>query len=302
MQTDNLYLHRINLVINYIRDHLTDDLSLDTLARVACFSPFHFHRIFTTITGETVNQCVNRLRLERAAALLKASPRLSITEAAFACGFTSASSFARAFKKHFGLTARAWDRQSALENSKNGQVLDGFPRYSVEALSEVADTGEFAVQVRALPAMRLAYIRVFNSYRPAPILRAYNRLIDWYCGRSGDLAQTTLYGMSQDDPEVTPLKLCRFDWCLSVPDSWRADVVDNQVGVVEFPACQIATIHCQGDIFRLDRAWQYLYRYWLPRSRYQPDNRPAMEIYHCQPVEIGWESYDMECALPIVSL
>jgi len=48
MNQDNIYLQRINLVLNHIRNHLTDDLSLESLARVASFSPFHFHRIFTT--------------------------------------------------------------------------------------------------------------------------------------------------------------------------------------------------------------------------------------------------------------
>jgi AraC family transcriptional regulator len=55
-------------VLNHIRNHLTDDLSIDTLAHVACFSPFHCHRLFTALTGETLNQCIVRLRLERTVA------------------------------------------------------------------------------------------------------------------------------------------------------------------------------------------------------------------------------------------
>jgi AraC family transcriptional regulator len=137
MQQDNIYLQRINLVLNHIREHLTDDLSVNALAQVASFSPFHFHRVFKTLTGETLNDIVMRLRLERAVSLLKASPNMPIMEAAAACGFASASTFSRAFKKRFGISARSWDRRSLLKESKNGQVIDGFPHYTIESLSEI---------------------------------------------------------------------------------------------------------------------------------------------------------------------
>jgi AraC family transcriptional regulator len=128
---ENLYLQRINAVIDHVRENLKDDLSLDVLARVAGFSPFHFHRLFKSLTNETINDMIVRLRLERAAALLRATPQLSITEAAFECGFKSVSVFSRLFKKQYGLNARQWDRQSPLKNSKNGQVSDRFPRYTL---------------------------------------------------------------------------------------------------------------------------------------------------------------------------
>lgn len=296
---DNVYVQRLNAVFNHIRENLAGDLSLNTLARVAGFSPFHFHRLFKSLTDETVNECVNRLRLERAAALLKTSD-ISITRAALECGFESAPGFSRAFKKHFGLTARAWDRRSPLKNSKNGQVLEGFPRYTLENLSELAGHESYRVTLRTLPAQRLAYIRVNNSYSNfTRVVEANRRLIAWYCARGGDLKKTTLYGMSQDDPEVTPLHLCRFDWCLSVRQDWRAE---GEIGVLDFPACRVAAVRCLGDLKQEDKAIQYLFRYWLPRSRYQPANLPAMEIYRRQPAELGWEIYDLDCAVPIVAL
>jgi AraC family transcriptional regulator len=297
---ENLYLQRINAVIGHVRENLNDDLSVDALAQVAGFSPFHFHRLFKSITGETINEIVTRLRLERAVALLRATPQFSITDVAFECGFKSVSVFSRAFKRQYGLNARQWDRQSALKNSKNGQVLEGFPRYTLENLSDFAERDEFEVHIRSLPAQRLAYIRVYDSYSKfSRVKEAYHRLIEWYCQKGGRLEKTTLYGMSQDDPEVTPLRLCRFDWCVMVPANWRAE---GDVNVATFPACQIATVRCLGDIEQENKAIQYLFRYWLPRSRYQPANLPGMEIYRRQPAELGWETYDLDCALPIVAL
>jgi len=295
----SVYQQRLNAALNHIRENLTGDLSLSTLAGVAGFSPFHFHRIFKALMNETVNECVTRLRLERAAALLRAS-KISITHAALECGFESVSSFSRAFKKQYGLAARTWDRHSPLKNSKNGQVLSGFPRYTLENLSELANDPAMRVTIRTLPAQRLAYIRVHRAYSQGHLVaEAYERLIHWYCARGGNLKNTTLYGMSQDDPEITPLELCRFDWCLKVPADWQAD---DEVSVLDFPECRVASIHCVGNIFQEDKALQFLFRYWLPRSRYQPANLPGMEIYRRQPCELGWETYDMDCAIPIMAL
>ena len=94
---NDVYTRRINTVISHVRQNLDGDLSLDTLSRVGCFSKFHFHRVFKSITEETVNDMVVRMRLERAANLLRMVPRLSITAAAFEAGFSSPSVFSRAF-------------------------------------------------------------------------------------------------------------------------------------------------------------------------------------------------------------
>jgi lactoylglutathione lyase len=79
---ENIYVQRINAVIGHVREHLNDDLPLDALARVAGFSPFHFHRVFKSINEETLNELVVRLRLERAVSLLRSTPELSVTDAA----------------------------------------------------------------------------------------------------------------------------------------------------------------------------------------------------------------------------
>jgi AraC family transcriptional regulator len=61
------YTARINRVLDHVHENLDGDLSLRALARVARFSPHHFHRIFSALVGETCHQFVRRVRLERAA-------------------------------------------------------------------------------------------------------------------------------------------------------------------------------------------------------------------------------------------
>jgi AraC family transcriptional regulator len=109
------YERRINRDIDHVQAHLADDLTLEQVARVAAFSPFHFHRIFEAITGETLSAFIRRVRLERAAGALSLLPEASILEIALSYGFSSAATFARAFRAHFGMSATQWrsgrDRQ-----------------------------------------------------------------------------------------------------------------------------------------------------------------------------------------------
>src|SRR5262249_49767955 len=68
------YAQRLDRVLDYIGDRLDGELSLATLARVAGFSPFHFHRLFQAHVGETVHDHVKRMRVERAASSMRAAP------------------------------------------------------------------------------------------------------------------------------------------------------------------------------------------------------------------------------------
>ncbi len=122
MSARSEYISRINRVIDHIESHMDQELRLETLSQVACFSPFHFHRIFKGIMGETLNQFIQRVRVEKAAAWLLSNPNRSVTEIALDSGFSGSAAFARAFKQHFGVSATQWRENPARENSKNGKI------------------------------------------------------------------------------------------------------------------------------------------------------------------------------------
>ena len=102
------YVASINRVVDHIDAHLAEALDLETVARVAHFSPWHFHRLFQAFTGETLADRVRRRRLETAAARLLATPPQSALRIALDVGFGSAEVFTRAFRAHFGVTPTAW--------------------------------------------------------------------------------------------------------------------------------------------------------------------------------------------------
>jgi AraC family transcriptional regulator len=102
---DPAYVERIEAVKKYIRIHIDQPLDRAVLARVAGFSVPHFHRVFAAWTGVSIAGYVRSVRMERAGRKLRMGA-VDITEVALAAGYDSHASFARAFKRHFGLCPR----------------------------------------------------------------------------------------------------------------------------------------------------------------------------------------------------
>src|SRR5512143_2141934 len=117
-RTQKEYARRINAALDYIDKNIGDDIPLNKLAAVACFSPFHFHRLFSAFVGEPPAEYVRRLRLEKAAIRLASDLAAPVTEIALSCGFSTSALFCRLFKARFGLTPTAW-RAAEGEKSKN---------------------------------------------------------------------------------------------------------------------------------------------------------------------------------------
>lgn len=102
------YARRMHRVLEHIDRHLDQPLELDSLATVAHFSPFHFHRLFSAWMGETLGEYLRRRRLEMAALRLVSQPDVTVLHVALSVGFSSTEAFARAFKARFGSTPTSW--------------------------------------------------------------------------------------------------------------------------------------------------------------------------------------------------
>ncbi|MDT7815181.1 MAG: AraC family transcriptional regulator [Acidobacteriaceae bacterium] len=104
---------RVRRVLDYVEEHLCDDIAVADLANIACLSIFHFTRAFSSTTGVPPHRYVSQRRLERAKAMI-AVEGTSIAETAFACRFASQSSFTRAFRRATGMTPAEYRRTSTL--------------------------------------------------------------------------------------------------------------------------------------------------------------------------------------------
>ncbi|NHZ47708.1 AraC family transcriptional regulator [Nitratidesulfovibrio liaohensis] len=350
------YEARINRVIDYIVADPARDFTLDELAGAAPFSPFHFHRIFAGLVGETLHAFIRRLRMDRAANMLAFAPALSVTDVAMYCGFSSSQNFARAFRERFDMTPSEYrrrrhyqtgaDREGAhglladpfRAHAGNGKARNAPPGGTVyesslyneaaghnEAAGRDGATGPVAqhpespdtpvlsgtvpphgdmpwfpdgpphvrldpdsarsdamnVEVTEKPAYRVAYLRHIGPYAGETIGPVWGRLMAWAGQRGLMRPGVPGFGVSWDNPEVTPPENCRYDACIAIgPEVDALELAEAGISVQTLPGGLYAEyrsmIPCDGFF----RAWNDMYTQWLPASGWQCDDRPGYELYH----------------------
>lgn len=289
------YKRRIDRVIDYLREHLDRPVKLTDLAKVACFSPFHFHRVFHAVTGETVKSFTNRLRVERAARLLRSSSK-SATDVALDCGFSSSATFSRAFRAAYETTPREFRKSGKIQESKIRKDLLAENEYFLP-MTEAEKRAAFPVTLVDLPARTIAYLRVTNP-EERRIIGAFAKMRDW-AKTAGILDDGTLFGMSMDDPSVTPKHLYRYEVCFA---SERPFACEEGMTKAKMPARRYAVVKVSGDLRLVATAWDYLFSHWLIQSAYEPDQAPALEIFMNKAKATDWSHFDLQLCLPVKRL
>ncbi|MEQ9398646.1 MAG: AraC family transcriptional regulator [Longimicrobiales bacterium] len=296
---DPRYRARLAPLVDQVRQDPAAEWSVDALARAVHFSPYHFHRVFTAVMGETAGVFVRRLRLERATQLMRAAPERELGRIAVEAGFGSASDFARTFRRHYGTAPSGWDRREPLVFRASADDAVGAKPYHLQEMVE-ADRGPTPQpRVEEIPARTVAFLRLRMPFREGVLERGYADFRAWLQARSVPEPHGELWGMSWDDVEVTPPEQIRYDFACPVPpDTPEGD----GVRVRPMPTLRVVAAHARGDLPRVARVWHHLYHHWLPRSRYEPDNLPAFERYRHWPDALTWDDWDLDCCIPVVGL
>ena len=292
-QAKSEYVQKIDRVIDYLRENLDRPVKLAELADVACFSEFHFHRIFTAVSGETLNSFTNRLRLEKAARLLRYSAQ-SLTEIALDCGFSSSATFSRAFRSGYETSPSEFRKNGEIKKSKIRKELFPEDEYGLP-MSAAEKKAAFPVRLVDIPERQVAYIRVTNAFEMDKVLAALERVIEW--AKAQDVfSKGILFGMTVDDPHVTPKHLYRYEVCLasSLPFQCR-----EGMSKLKMPAMRYAVVKVSGDLHKVATAWDYLYRDWLINSAYEPEHAPALEVFLDKESATDWSHFELELCLPV---
>lgn len=293
MSSSHDITQRINRVIDFLRENLDRPHRLEELARVACLSEFHFHRIFTAATGETVGEFTNRLRLEKAARLLTKS-RLKLTEIALECGFSSSATFSRSFRHVFETTPSEYRRSQKLNNSKICKDLFEKSEY-ILPMSDAEKRVAFPVMIVDFPAREVAYIRVANAFESGRVIGAFARLIEW-AKAAKVFDRGTLFGMSIDDPAVTPKKLYRYEACFAPEEHFECP---EGISRTTMPARKYAVTRASGDIRLITTATDFLAHKWIAENGFERDHAPGIEIFLDKTKALDWNTFYLELAVPV---
>ena len=259
------YQRQLDAVTDYIYAHLDDDLSLDRLADVSGFSPYHWHRIYRAVRGETAAQTVRRLRLERAATML-AQNAWPLERIARRAGFTSTDAFSRAFQRAYDRTPGRFRSDRA--GGPNG--TGGFRRSAV--IPDAESPTPYPVRVEERPERRLAVAEHRGSYMG--IGRAFARVVD----RMG--LRKPMVAIYEDDPDAVPEAALRaVAGAVVGPEAEVPEDLETRV----VPAGRYAVMRYTGPYSSMHAAYLWLYGQWLPASGWEPRDHPVIEEYLTDP-------------------
>jgi AraC family transcriptional regulator len=264
------YAERLERVLAYLAENLDREVDLDRLAEVACFSPFHFHRVYHALQGETVAETVRRMRLHRAAVDL-IDGEVPIPRIAARAGYGSQAAFTRAFRSAYGAPPGAY-----------------------RSVAAAAPAEPPAVELRATPRLRMLALRHHGDY--AGIGGAFERLRAAAAGRGLLGPASRFFGIYYADPSAVPEADLVSEACLVVADQVAAE---GELHILEIAAGRHAVLRHVGPYAELHRPYTWLYREWLPRSGQEAADRPCLEEYLNDPRLVPPPELRTEIWLPL---
>ncbi len=277
---NNTYVQQILKVQNYIFENLDADHSLDKLSHIANLSPYHFHRIFKGIVGQTIKSYIRRIRLDKSALKLIYTEAI-IINIAMDAGFESHEAFTRAFKKQFNVTPSSY-RKDKIHLS---------PLYKVQNTKGIIN---MEINIEQVPETFLAYVRHVGPYTEC--MAAWKTLYSDSEVTKTFGPNTVSVGIGYDNPQVTEASKIRYDACVSVPKNFKATA---PIATQTLACGRYATVTHKGPYETLEDTYNYLFSQWIPQCSEELANAPCIEFYLNDPNETAPEELLTKVCLPL---
>jgi len=303
-ETLSFYELAVQRAVERVLVSLDEALVRVRLARAAALSPFHFHRIFRGMVGETPLELQRRLRLERAAHFLLEGDA-PVTAIAMDAGYDTHEAFTRAFRNRYQHSPTEFRQQGwrAAAGRKRAFQIEIAARSGIHFQPQsTAVTVQFIkgepivnVELKTMPELRVACVRHIGAYHR--ISEAFGRLGE-LAGRAGLIhGKPTMLAIYHDDPESTPEPELESDAGIVVPESATipAGLTEQRLIAGRY-AC---TLHV-GPYETLGDAWARFMGQWLPRSGERLGPGASYEIYLNNPMEAPKEQLRTELYISLL--
>jgi AraC family transcriptional regulator len=285
-KTKEIYLENLNRAIQFVENNLDKKILLTDIAREAFLSEYHFHRIFKSLTGETVKDFLIRLKIGRAAIRIKHT-KDEIGQIAFEHGYENHETFTRAFKKYFQLTPQEY-REAIHEVTikKQADYLD--KQINLDKLQVEEPT------IKYLPDLHLAYIRHTGSYDK--VASSFQRLMLWAATHLVLKLEPTTLGILHDNPDLTDEEKIRFDACVILNKTIQPK---GEIGYKKIEGGKFAVFRYQGTYENFYTVYDYIYNFCLFEKDWELADKPALEWYIKPPPFYRPENYVTDFCVPI---
>ncbi len=280
------WLERLNQSINYIEDNLSETISYEHAAQIACCSTFHFQRMFSYIAGIPLSEYIRRRRMT-AAALDLQNNNMKVIDVALKYGYESPTSFNRAFHSVHGVSPSAARTE--------GVSLKAFPRISFT----ISIRGDIAMnyKIEKKDAFRIVGVK---EYLAMDIEECFAKVpLFWQ-----KTIQTGMISKVSELMNQPPFGLIGASTCMNGKDFdyYIAVATDKPApeGTAEYevPACTWAIFECIGPMPNaIQELQKRIVTEWLPTSGYEYADAPDIELY--TEGDVTSPTYKSEVWLPV---
>ena len=308
-ETRSFYEVAVHRALERVVVSLDEALDLEALARVAALSPFHFHRIFRGMVGETPLELQRRLRMERAAFELLHTDT-PVTSLAFEARYDTHESFTRAFRNRYGCSPSAFrqSREKDAEGCARPYRVELASRSGIHFTGKQLDPSTAAlfferfvegdqimdVVIKTMKELRTATVRHVGPYNR--ISEAFAKLGE-AAGRAGLIhTKPLMLAIYHDDPETTDEGELRSDAAIAIPDGVPLPAGLEEVRVV---GGRYASTTHNGSYATLGDTWSRLMGQWLPKSGERLGDSVSYEIYVNNPMEVPEAELVTELYIPL---
>ncbi len=275
------YNEKLNVIVEYIHNHLDSKIDIKTLAELSNFSPYHFHRISKALLGESIGAYISRTRIETAAKMIRYT-NLDIETIAYNVGFETPSSLSKKFKNHFGISPTEY-RKDKSYNLKLNQKMDKSLNIKKPKIITIEDK-------------QCLYYRMQGAYQTLDYQGAWPKL--WAEVKAQKLFTKGIehLGLPYDDPKVTEEGKTRYDACLVIH---KAAKPSGEIGVKTLKGGKFAVFLYQGSYSYFADVYDYMFNDWLLNTDYQLREAPIREKYISNPERTEEHKLKTEFYIPI---
>lgn len=290
------YLRNVQRAVDYIEEHINEDIELVAVSRVAGVSHWHFQRMFKALTGETLKTYIRARRFANARVALVTTDA-GVLQIALDAGFDSQASFTRAFTKAFGVSPARYrsggDEYLFMEKVRIDQEYLQHLRRNISPLPEIRHVPE-----RHMVGSVTRFFSVDSERNN--IAEKIPPLWDAFLPRLGEIADAIegyCYGVvRQTEADSELLEYTAAMEVASAPDPRR---LPADMAHVVIPAASYATFTHRGESAGIDQTVNYIYSTWLAQSGRRHSYGPDLEIYDARWHATSPDSI-MEYAIPLV--
>jgi AraC family transcriptional regulator len=266
------WLDRMNNAMDYIETHLTEDISFDEAAKIACCSTYHFQRMFSFITDVAISEYIRRRRLTLAAFDLQVD-NARVIDIALKYGYDSPKSFARAFKNLHGILPTS--------ARNDGVMLKAYPRMTFR----ISIKGDKELLYRIEKKEKFD---VFGTTESCSLYKQPFIEVPTFGIKCDDRCFGALFNEHLDLGTLSYM-LCYYTPKGGIPDGFEHLSVPAKTWAV-FPIGQTGQDRQDGkdggisDIGEINKqakqVWKDIFTQWLPTSQYTLDGEPYFENFY----------------------